>query len=503
MALTDAERSFMSDAREHGYSDDEIIAQVKKSRGIPVEAPVGMRGPGATDPDEGKTEIPTVPVPKTPLDAVKDTATSAAKAGLAAVDLASPISKTGELQAMFGQLAEPSYRREIERGVSNVVTGGLAEKIANKLSPEFAASAGDDAKAAPEAKNLGEVAGSFLPSPANYIAREAVPVASAIGSRLVGAGRSAAEKVGEGAVARELGRTAESLEEKVTKKTRAGLRADSTEGFIEKHQPELAEVRGSDEKLAPVIRDIKAQATEKTREIYKEAAARGSVPITSVRDNLNKRIDELSAGTSESREIAEKLKSIRDELWNSKKGADMTPMELRGEQSAYQKKGWGSNVTGEPARTAEIAANMEASKAVGESLVKHVTGMSYEAAKLASETDPSSLAGRLFEANADITGANRIEAGITDRSSRIKPKTGLKKLAQELRHPVGFALSLAPEAAAKGAEIADKQLSKLAGIIHSGARPTPLEISEATKAGVSAATIHALMSRLPSDETQN
>ena len=116
--------------------------------------------------------------------AVVDTAKSIGKAGLAAVDLVSPVSKTGGLQVPFGQLADGSYRRELERGVSNVVTGGLATKAANAVSPEFAATEKSDQTKAPEARNLGEVGGSFLPSPANYALGVATKGAGKVGEAI-------------------------------------------------------------------------------------------------------------------------------------------------------------------------------------------------------------------------------------------------------------------------------------------------------------------------------
>lgn len=102
--------------------------------------------------------------------ALVDTAKSFARAVPTAIDLASPISKSGGLQVPFGQLADGSYRREMERGVGNAVTFGLANKAANKLSPDFAASEKTDQAKAPEARNLGEVAGSFSPGVLNNVA---------------------------------------------------------------------------------------------------------------------------------------------------------------------------------------------------------------------------------------------------------------------------------------------------------------------------------------------
>lgn len=93
-----------------------------------------------------------------------------ASAARGAVDLVSPISKEGGLQVPFGHLADPAYRHQLERGISDTVTGGLAEKAANAVSPEFAASAGNDAITAPDARALGQVGGAVLPSPFTKLA---------------------------------------------------------------------------------------------------------------------------------------------------------------------------------------------------------------------------------------------------------------------------------------------------------------------------------------------
>jgi hypothetical protein len=89
----------------------------------------------------------------------------ATRAVPAAIDLVSPISKSGGLQVPFGQLADPAYRREFERGVSDVVTGGLAERAANRVDPAFAASAEPDVAAQPGARSAGSLLGAALPSP--------------------------------------------------------------------------------------------------------------------------------------------------------------------------------------------------------------------------------------------------------------------------------------------------------------------------------------------------
>jgi len=138
---------------------------------------------GGFDPDAFLGEA--APAPRSFLDRVGDKASqaagavgrsfenlghTAASAFRGAVDLVSPISKEGGLQVPFGQLANPAYRHQLERGISDTVTGGLAEKAANAVSPAFAATAAPDAAAAPDARALGQVGGTFLPSPFGKLA---------------------------------------------------------------------------------------------------------------------------------------------------------------------------------------------------------------------------------------------------------------------------------------------------------------------------------------------
>lgn len=99
-----------------------------------------------------------------------------ARAVPAAIDLVSPISKTGELQVPFGQLANPSYRHELERGISDTVTGGLAEKAANAADPSFAKAAPAEAASAPGVREMGSMAGLALPSPFTVTGKAAARV---------------------------------------------------------------------------------------------------------------------------------------------------------------------------------------------------------------------------------------------------------------------------------------------------------------------------------------
>jgi len=92
----------------------------------------------------------------------------------------------------------PEKRRELERGISDVTTGGLAEKAARAVGervgdPSFSQQqAQSDAAAAPGVRQAGALAGSALPSPVQFVAGE---VGAAIPGRgaLPGAVRSIAQ----------------------------------------------------------------------------------------------------------------------------------------------------------------------------------------------------------------------------------------------------------------------------------------------------------------------
>ena len=110
-----------------------------------------------------------------------------AKGAGAAARLASPIGtdEKGDigLHVPFSELAQPAYRHQAERGVSDVVTGGLAERAANSVDPSFAASAESDAAAAPGVREAAQLAGSALPSPFRWAGETAAPVAGALAER--------------------------------------------------------------------------------------------------------------------------------------------------------------------------------------------------------------------------------------------------------------------------------------------------------------------------------
>lgn len=89
--------------------------------------------------------------------------------------------------AAYGTITNPAKRREFERGLSDTITFGLAEKLAGKfgadMSPEQAAA--DVAEAGEGYRASGQIAGAFAPGGTRYLAQNA---GNAI-SRVAGLGR--------------------------------------------------------------------------------------------------------------------------------------------------------------------------------------------------------------------------------------------------------------------------------------------------------------------------
>ena len=189
---------------------------------------------------------------------------------------------------------------------------------------------------------------------------------------------------------------------------------------------------------------------------------------------------------------AASLGKIRDKLAESI-GEDGTldPRKLRQIQSDYQREGYAKNLNEDPEVSARIRANREASKAVGDVIVEHVTGMKYAEAKAAAASDPNSLAAKLFKANDHISAAHRIDAGIADRASRVQPPTvpmaAVKRVAS---HAVGPALMGATHGPVAGVATAVGQelLHAAPGALRAGASAIDSGIASAAPRVASALT---------------
>lgn len=111
---------------------------------------------------------------------------AAASTARSAVDLVSPVSDKGELQLPFSPLLDSHKRRQLERGVSDMM-GGVPERIANEVpetilgkssgAPSLRGSAVEDEKKAPDYRALGQTVGLGV-SPFNKlggVAAKAIP----------------------------------------------------------------------------------------------------------------------------------------------------------------------------------------------------------------------------------------------------------------------------------------------------------------------------------------
>ncbi len=108
--------------------------------------------------------------------------------------MASGASAVGtSLRHPIDTFTDPARRRELERGLSDMTTFGLAEKAARAIDPEHFGDeqAAKDAAAAPGFRAGGNLAGAFLPSPASWLGGAAAKAVPGKGI-LAGAARGAA-----------------------------------------------------------------------------------------------------------------------------------------------------------------------------------------------------------------------------------------------------------------------------------------------------------------------
>lgn len=343
----------------------------------------------------------------------------------------------------------------------------------------------EDAAAAPP---IARVAGSLVGLP---VAGMLGGIAGKVAETAAPAVGRAIKAVGEGAQNRQVDRTLENLEMKTGKRTRAGIRQGVVEDAV-RDDPALRAAAGNDTKVAQATQVMKQRAAADLGRIYGAHPEVGDIGEAITR--MDSRIAELRQGTSSDAAVANQLQGIRDEL-NNRMGARDTikTTDLRAEQTDYQKKGYGKSMPGDEAASARIAANREASKAVGDAVIKNVTGMDYEAARAAAAASPGSEAARLLKANDTIAAANKIEAGVADRGARVKPKEGISgrliEAAKEIRHsPTGYAMSKVPQAALSALNAGDNLLAKAAGNrfparAGTAAAPSPLAVNAARLAG--------------------
>lgn len=356
----------------------------------------------------------------------------------------------------FGGDKAGAVLREAMRGVnSNIPFANLAVEHMGGPAETSAA----DTAAAPGAQQFGAIAGTPVAGMAGEIAAKVVGAAAPLVSKAI-------KGTGEAAETRGTVRALDKLEERVNKRARAGIQTEPVEALV-RENPEIAKAAGNDTKLAVKLDAVRGKASAELGHIYSSATPEIDMAVPVMK--MDARITELMKGTSEDAEQGRQLQKIRDEL-NDRIGARdaVTPRELRDEQTAYQRKGYGKAMPGDDAATARIAANREASKAVGDAVLEHVTGMDYAAAKEAAAKDPASLAARLLKANDTISAANKIEAGMADRASRIQPAHGplaaLKRIAGHAAIPIVAGAASHSPMMALGAAVGQEALHAAPGV---------------------------------------
>lgn len=492
-----------------------------------LDAPkVGLSGPGSKDDSPSAPITTSVPIGPSDIpgavatgavNSVKSFARGASKlhdiatepTGNSVVDNATGLGPVQAIVNVGKTLANPSKRRELERGVSDVVTLGMAERAAN-LFPDYAATAKTDAENAPGYREAGGTAGTFLPNPIGAVAGIATKAAgkaiAPITNKIVGAAGD-----------REIGRAAEEIIEGSSKKNRMKLvgnaiEDDGAEAFhrVLKEEPELLATAGKgDPTKARAAEYVTKKGGKDLDAVYAEADVRNgakpvaekiikqaevnearaaeiakeieTVPVnseahmklvgemqaaklegralrrqaateisTQTRHGIvtgdvvttgKNRIAELRKGTASDLATADKLEDLM-KRFNERypdRSTVIPAKELRKWQSDFQDAGYGKALPGDAAASATIAANQEASKVIGDPLIKHVTGLDYQAAKRLAEVDPNSIAARLFRANEKVAIGKRI---ISSLAAKAPTKPGFH--LPSVRQVVNGAVNMVP-----------------------------------------------------------
>lgn len=404
----------------------------------------------------------------------------------------------------FGGGKAPAVGREFMRGINANIP--FANTAVEALGGP-AAESPEDATLAPGAQAAGSVAGLPVGNMVGGIAAKGIEAGAPLVSKALGG-------IGEAAADRNVNRALSKMEERTFKRTRAGVQQGVVEDAVAEN-PELRKAAGNDTKLAAAVDKMRGKAVGELKSIYASHPEVGDIGDAIGR--MDQRIARLNAGTSEDAAVAKQLQAIRDEL-NDRLGTRdvIKTTDLRAEQTAYQKRGYGKAMPGDDAASARIAANREASKAVGDSVIQHVTGVDYAAAKTIAARDPNSLAARLLKANDQVNAAAKIEASIADRSGRVQPAHGLggalKRIGTHSILPAmvgathgpaaGLGAAAAQEAihalpgvARAGATAADAALARLAQVVRTGQAPPPAMVQQAIASGVKASTIDGLIRR--------
>jgi hypothetical protein len=349
----------------------------------------------------------------------------------------------------FGDGKGSAVGNELLRGAySNVPLLNLINERAfgvPEASPE-------DAAKAPGARQFGALAGAAV-----------VSELGAAGAERAGA---TLDRVATAADERGIARATEKLGEDAAKAKRLGVTRSTPVERLVRNDKAIRAAAGNDSKLAPELARVRSSAMAELDDIYKTSGgqATGLQAASDAVSNMDKRIAELNAGNAADRKVAKSLQGIRDEF-NLSFGAsgNFDVKKLRSEQTAYQRSGYGKAIPGTHGyeeAAASIEANREASKAVGDAVSVHVTGMPYAQARESAALNPGGPADRLLSANDQLTAVGRIEAAMQDRANLPpEPSSIAQRMLAFAKHArrslTGATVAPALEAGAKALDAAD------------------------------------------------
>lgn len=388
-------------------------------------------------------------------------------------------------------IADPRFRNESMRGVNDTIMPYVGNRLVEEIGGPPKEDAGDTA-AYPNARSLGQAGGMLVPLPigesislaANGMKslakgateREIDRAALALGERTGKKARTKLEAK-EGEPLRSVLRNEPEMMSASRKSD--DVRTKAAESIIEKGHKELSQIYRESDIAAgrkPVATDIiqRAEALEgeayatmdaakqfpegtpqyleanrnahtalsESRKLRREAAEKIStsrvhgIRVGDVDAGWDAKIAELKKSALQSdRSAAKALEDLRDGFKEhySDPNQIIPSEELRRVQTDYQHVGFQKADPKDPLTSANIFAHQEASKIVGDPIIKHVTGMDYAEAKAFADANPNSVAGKLFAANERVSVGNNILASIKARTGQPE-KPFLKKLAGKVLH---------------------------------------------------------------------
>ncbi len=466
--------------------DVEVVSEPKKlsdlkdvevvsKPGIDEPNNIGLSGPGSKD--ESPNDVITKPVPITPAEGLKQVGEGALESvrsfgrGVHTLSSeASPYNESGG-HIPFSGLTDPSKRRELERGASDVVTLGAAQRLGEAVDPEFKATAEQDAKNAPGYREAGGVAGSALPNvleAAGQFGKKAVKGAlSRVENRVVD---DVATGVRDTNLRRDLGEKREVIN-KIAKEDKSAIKnpsdaaslAESSQAAIDKR------MKLNDAKYA--VHDLKSPGV--------------GVSIGEMREKILDAAEQAAKNPATVETVAPKLRKLADNIMAFGDPSEhVSARQARQLATDWQKVAYSGAEGAEETATQE--AHRNAANAVIDVLDKHVGG-DPEIKKLNEE----------ISALLDVNKAARQRMRIEGEAG--KPSEGSLKHAPQIIKDYahgGFVGGTAKTAYRAGRAAWANKDDALAGIARMVREKTPVtaeDIETAVKLGAKAASVNAIV----------